>query len=148
MPPSLGNRDDNSITANPCGIKKKTAAINHINNDPGPNFAVVPRCLRPRTATRLNRTRSRSLSARTRCGCLFCVVSVGMNAALPKVICYRLFDAKWEGRRARLAEVTSDEPEGGRRNAKSEVRGQRSEGGDRREEAKERRGKSQEPEVS
>src|SRR5215470_20240210 len=33
MPPSFGNRDDNSITANPCGIKKNTAAINHISND-------------------------------------------------------------------------------------------------------------------
>src|SRR5215469_6203539 len=75
MPPSFGNRDDNSITANPCGTKKKTAAINHISNDPKPNFAVVPRCLRPRTATRLKRTRSRSFSARTRCG-LVCVVSV------------------------------------------------------------------------
>src|SRR6202035_356809 len=75
MPPSFGNRDDNSITANPCGMKKKTAAINHISNDPKPNFAVVPRCLRPRTATKLNRIRSRSLSARTRCR-LLCVVSV------------------------------------------------------------------------
>src|SRR5437773_12373383 len=62
MPPSFGNREDNSITANPCGTKKSTAAINHISKDPGPNFAVVPRCLRPRTATRLNRIRSRSLS--------------------------------------------------------------------------------------
>src|SRR5215471_16402911 len=74
MPPSFGNRDDNSITANPCGMKKKTAAINHISNDPGPNFAVVPRCLRPRTATRLNRIRSRNLSARTSRG-VVCVVS-------------------------------------------------------------------------
>ena len=24
-------------------MKKKTAAINHISNDPGPNFAVVPK---------------------------------------------------------------------------------------------------------
>src|SRR4029453_1231131 len=78
MPPSFGNRDDNSITANPCGMKKKTAAINHISNDPGPNFAVVPRCLRPRTATRLNRIRSRNLSARTSFGDV-CVVSVDIN---------------------------------------------------------------------
>src|SRR5438105_15417746 len=82
MPPSFGNRDDNSITANPCGMKKKTAAINHISNDPGPNFAVVPRCLRPRTATRLKRTRSRSLSPRTRCGGL--------------VVCVTLEDGRWE----------------------------------------------------
>src|SRR6266576_3779573 len=74
MPPSFGNRDDSSITASPCGMKKNTAAINHISNDPGPNFAVVPRCRRPRTATRLNRMRSRNLRARTRCG-VFCVVS-------------------------------------------------------------------------
>src|SRR5882724_10463134 len=44
MPPSFGNRDDSSMTANPCGMKKNTAAIDHITNDPGPNFAVVPRC--------------------------------------------------------------------------------------------------------
>ena len=75
MPPSFGNRDDSSMTANPCGMKKNTAAIDHITNDPGPNFAVVPRCLRPRTATRLNRTRSRSLSARTSFGPV-CVVTV------------------------------------------------------------------------
>jgi hypothetical protein len=78
MPPSFGNRDDSSITANPCGMKKKTAAITHISNDPGPNFAVVPRCLRPRTATRLNRIKSRNLSARTSCGAV-CVVSVVTN---------------------------------------------------------------------
>src|SRR4030095_8358582 len=78
MPPSFGNRDDNSITAKPCGMKKKTAAINHISKDPGPNFAVVPRCLRPRTATRLNRIRSRSLSARTKWR-VVCVVSRVMN---------------------------------------------------------------------
>src|SRR5438046_1763772 len=84
MPPSFGNRDDSSITANPWGTKKKTAAIDHISKDPGPNFAVVPRCLRPSTETRLNRTRSRSLSARTSFGAV-CVVSVvislekGMN---------------------------------------------------------------------
>src|SRR5947207_10114216 len=82
MPPSFGNRDDSSITASPCGMKKKTAAISHINNDPGPNFAVVPRCLRPRTATRLKRTRSRSLSPRTRCGGL--------------VVCVTLEAGRWE----------------------------------------------------
>src|SRR5262249_30817375 len=78
MPPSYGNRDDNSITANPCGMKKKTAAINHISKDPGPNFAVVPRCLRPSTATKLNRTRSRNLSARTSFGAVW-VVCVVIN---------------------------------------------------------------------
>ena len=78
MPPSFGNREDSSITANPCGMKKNTAAIVHISNDPKPNFAVVPRCLRPRTATRLNRTRSRSLSSRTSFG-VVCVVSVVIN---------------------------------------------------------------------
>src|SRR5205823_14057739 len=82
MPPSFGNRDDSSITASPCGMKKKTAAISHISNDPGPNLAVVPRCLRPRTATRLKRTRSRSLSPRTRCGGL--------------VICVTLEDGRWK----------------------------------------------------
>src|SRR4029077_12766436 len=84
MPPSFGNRDDSSITANPCGMKKNTAAINHISNDPGPNFAVVPRCLRPSTATRLNRIRSRSLRARTSFG-LVCVVFVVINLERDKI---------------------------------------------------------------
>src|SRR5205823_5637909 len=66
-------------------MKKKTAAISHISNDPGPNFAVVPRCLRPRTATRLKRTRSRSLSPRTRCG--------------GSVICVTLEDGRWKDER-------------------------------------------------
>src|SRR5215467_3506556 len=93
MPPSFGNRDDSSATANPCGMKKKTAAINHISNDPGPNFAVVPRCLRPRTATRLNRIRSRSLSARTRCGAV-CFVFVTIKLEKGTRINYRKFS--WE----------------------------------------------------
>src|SRR6266478_4561578 len=102
MPPSLGNRDDSSITANPCGIKKKTAAISHISNDPGPNFAVVPRCLRPRTATRLNRTRSRNLSARMSRG-VVCVVSAVIDVEEMNEMGYSESSArrsiKWTGRR-------------------------------------------------
>ena len=74
----FGNRDDNSITANPCGMKEETAATNHISKDPGLNLAVGPRCLRLRTATRLNRIRSRSLRTCTRYG-VVCVVSVVIN---------------------------------------------------------------------
>src|ERR1043166_4596389 len=93
MPPSFGKRDDSSITAIPCGMKKNTAAINHISNDPGPNFAVVPRCLRPRTATRLNNTKSRSLSARTSRE-LVCVVSVFIKLRKRTRINYSEFS--WE----------------------------------------------------
>src|SRR5439155_22881239 len=81
-------------------MKKKTAAISHINNDPGPNFAVVPRCLRPRTATRLKRTRSRSLSPRTRCGGL--------------VVCVTLEDGR------------AEMGDGKQTRRRSEIRGQRS----------------------
>src|SRR5262245_35768103 len=78
MPPSFGNRDDNSITATPCGMQKQTEAINHITNDPGPEVAVVPSRPRTRAATRLNRTRSRSLSPRTSVG-VVCVVFMVIN---------------------------------------------------------------------
>src|SRR5215470_5120275 len=106
MPPSFGNRDDSSATANPCGMKKKTAAINHISNDPGPNFAVVPRCLRPRTATRLNRTRSRSLSARTSFG-VVCIVSVVINVQKRREISYSEFNREMIDEIKRLVQTKS-----------------------------------------
>src|SRR5262245_25202709 len=65
MPPEAGKREDNSITARPCGTKKKIAANTHNVSVAGPAIAAVPRCRNPKTATRLNKTRSRSLSART-----------------------------------------------------------------------------------
>src|SRR5262249_18429209 len=81
MPPEAGKREDNSITARPCGTKKKIAANTHSVNVAGPAIAAVPRCRNPKTATRLNRIKSRSLSARTSwTGCVVvCVVSVVIN---------------------------------------------------------------------
>src|SRR5215510_13778098 len=81
MPPEAGKREDSSITARPCGTKKKIAANTHSVNVAGPAIAVVPRCRNPKTATRLNRIKSRRLSARTSwTGCVVvCVVSVVIN---------------------------------------------------------------------
>src|SRR5215475_10189970 len=78
MPPEAGKREDNSITTRPCGTKKKIAANTHSVNVAGPAIAAVPRCRNPKTATRLNRIKSRNLSARTSwTGCaLVCFVSV------------------------------------------------------------------------
>ena len=75
-------------------MKKKTAAITHISKDPGPNFAVVPRCLRPSTATRLNKTRSRNLSARTSFGA-FCVVAVAINRETGDEMNYSESTLRW-----------------------------------------------------
>src|SRR5262244_482387 len=50
MPPMFGKRDESSITTNPCGTKKKIAAITHRTSVTGPALAEVARCRRPSTA--------------------------------------------------------------------------------------------------
>src|SRR5215510_266856 len=90
MPPTLGKRDESSITTNPCGTKKKIAASSHRTSVTGPALADVARCRKPSTATRFNKTRSPSLSARTSCGAV-CVVSVFINLEIEKGInCVRV----------------------------------------------------------
>src|SRR3954462_8748883 len=61
MPPSSGKAEESWMTARPCGMKNSAAARSHRASVPGPAFAAVATQGSPTTATRLNRTRSRSV---------------------------------------------------------------------------------------
>src|SRR6476469_4297399 len=64
MPPSSGYRAARSLTASPCGTKKKRAARTHSVIELGPAAAAVANQRRLTTATTLNRTMSRKSSTR------------------------------------------------------------------------------------
>src|SRR4051812_4784505 len=70
------------MTARPCGTKKKSAARIHKVIEPGPAFAAVATHEIPMIATKLNRTRSRSLSRRSSSGALLGVIESLKHSSL------------------------------------------------------------------
>src|SRR6266404_6906669 len=84
MPPSSGKLAASWMTANPWGTKNRMAPSTHNVMELGPAFAAVATHDIPRTATRLNRTRSRRLRRRSRFGELVGVILIGTSRRLQR----------------------------------------------------------------